>query len=239
MALKEDFKHEERRTIRGEIPQDITVESFEVLVEHEPLTIICSKKGWVRALKGHYKLDTEVKYKEGDGPAFMFHAMSNDKIIIFGQNGRCYTVEAGELPSGRGDGEPVTLMINLPRRLRHRQYVQGHRQESDCRRDKRPRIHRFRRVAGRAPEKKGRQVLRLTDGAKAAVCRIAEGDMVACVAENRKMVVFSVDDLPQMTSGKGVRMQRYPNNGQLSDVTVYHADKGLSWHQPGGAYAHP
>ena len=232
-ALKEDFKHEERRTIRGEIPQDITVESFEVLVEHEPLTIICSKKGWVRALKGHYKLDTEVKYKEGDGPAFMFHAMSNDKIIIFGQNGRCYTVEAGELPSGRGDGEPVTLMINLPVDFGIVSMFKAT--------DKNLIVaatsgHGF-IVSGESlvvRQKKGRQVLRLTDGAKAAVCRIAEGDMVACVAENRKMVVFSVDDLPQMTSGKGVRMQRYPNNGQLSDVTVYHADKGLSWHQPGG-----
>ena len=189
--------------------------------------------GWIRAMKGHLDLSQELKFKDGDGPRFAFHAETTDKIVLFGTNGRFYTLAASNLPGGRGMGEPVRLMIDLPNEA---EIVAFH-------------IHRPGRkllVASTAgdgflvPEdeviaqtRAGRQVLNVKDPVRAAVCRPVAGDHVAVVGENRKLLVFPLDELPEMTRGKGVRLQKYKDGG-LSDATTFTLAQGLSWLDPAG-----
>ncbi|MEL0197886.1 MAG: DNA topoisomerase IV subunit A, partial [Rhodobiaceae bacterium] len=112
--MKASFvKSDSRRTDCAEAPE-IDLDAAEILVEREPITVICSEKGWIRAMKGHQELDSEFKYKEGDGPAFVLHAETTDKILLFAENGRFYTLSGDKLPRGRGFGEPVSLMVDLP-----------------------------------------------------------------------------------------------------------------------------
>jgi topoisomerase-4 subunit A len=206
---------------------------LEAMIEREPITVVCSRMGWIRAMKGHLDLSQELKFKDGDGPRFAFHGETTDKIVLFGTNGRFYTLAASNLPGGRGMGEPVRLMIDLPNEA---EIVAFH-------------IHRPGRkllVASTAgdgflvPEdeviaqtRAGRQVLNVKDPVRAAVCRPVAGDHVAVVGENRKVIVFPLDELPEMTRGKGVRLQKYKDGG-LSDATTFTLAQGLSWLDPAG-----
>ena len=224
-------KTDSRRTDCAEAPQ-IDLDAAEMLVEREPITVICSEKGWIRAMKGHLDLEAEYKFKEGDGPAFIFHAETTDKILAFAENGRFYTLNADKLPRGRGFGEPVSLMVDLPADVD---------------------IVRLMKAAGKqllvaastghgllvpvdaalAQTRSGKQVLNISGTARAVACCIAEGDMVATVGVNRKLLVFGIDEVPEMTRGKGVILQRFKDGG-LADVTVYRAEAGLSWKAGGG-----
>ena len=224
-------KTDSRRTDCAEAPQ-IDLDAAEMLVEREPITVICSEKGWIRAMKGHLDLEAEYKFKEGDGPAFIFHAETTDKILAFAENGRFYTLNADKLPRGRGFGEPVSLMVDLPADVD---------------------IVRLMKAAGRkllvaastghglvvpveaalAQTRSGKQVLNISGTARAVACCVAEGDMVAAVGVNRKLLVFGIDEVPEMTRGKGVILQRFKDGG-LADVTVYSAEAGLSWKAGGG-----
>ena len=224
-------KTDSRRTDCAEAPQ-IDLDAADMLVEREPITVICSEKGWIRAMKGHLDLEAEYKFKEGDGPAFIFHAETTDKILAFAENGRFYTLNADKLPRGRGFGEPVSLMVDLPADVD---------------------IVRLMKAAGRkllvaastghglvvpveaalAQTRSGKQVLNISGTARAVACCVAEGDMVAAVGVNRKLLVFGIDEVPEMTRGKGVILQRFKDGG-LADVTVYSAEAGLSWKAGGG-----
>ena len=224
-------KTDSRRTDCAEAPQ-IDLDAAEMLVEREPITVICSEKGWIRAMKGHLDLEAEYKFKEGDGPAFIFHAETTDKILAFAENGRFYTLNADKLPRGRGFGEPVSLMVDLPADVD---------------------IVRLMKAAGKkllvaastghglvvpveaalAQTRSGKQVLNISGTARAVACCVAEGDMVAAVGVNRKLLVFGIDEVPEMTRGKGVILQRFKDGG-LADVTVYSAEAGLSWKAGGG-----
>jgi topoisomerase-4 subunit A len=205
----------------------------EALVEREPITVVCSQLGWIRALRGHVGADTVPKFRDGDAGRFQFHAETTDRLMLFGSNGRAYTIPAATLPGGRGLGEPVRLMIDLPN-------------EAGI-------LALFVHDPGRellvassagdgfvAPEgevaaqtRAGRQVLNLRGGAVACVCREASGDHVAVVGENRKLLVFPLAELPRMSRGKGVRLQRYKDGG-LSDARTFTLAEGLSWHDPAG-----
>ena len=224
-------KTDARRTDCAEAPQ-IDLDAAEMLVEREPITVICSEKGWIRAMKGHQDLEAEYKFKEGDGSAFIFHAETTDKILAFAENGRFYTLNADKLPRGRGFGEPVSLMVDLPADVD---------------------IVRLMKAAGKqllvaastghgllvpveaalAQTRSGKQVLNISGTARAVACCIVEGDMVATVGVNRKLLVFGIDEVPEMTRGKGVILQRFKDGG-LADVTVYSAEAGLSWKAGGG-----
>ncbi|WP_126979657.1 DNA topoisomerase IV subunit A [Frigidibacter oleivorans] len=206
---------------------------LEAMIDREPITVICSKMGWIRAMKGHQPLDAEVKFKDGDGPRFCFHAETTDRILILGANGRVYTVTGANLPGGRGMGEPLRLMVDLPNEaeivemLLHRP---GERHliassEGDG----------FVVAADEllAQTKAGKQVLNLGPGVKARLLRRVAGDHVAVVGENRKMLVFALDELPDMARGKGVRLQKYKDGG-LSDATTFVLAQGLSWKDPAG-----
>ncbi|MFP4406138.1 DNA topoisomerase IV subunit A [Rhodosalinus sp.] len=206
---------------------------LEAMIEREPVTVVCSQMGWIRALSGHVALDRELKYKDGDGPRFVFHAETTDRLILMGSNGRAYTLSVANLPGGRGMGEPVRLTVDLPNEADIVTLL----------------IHR---PGGRllvassagdgfvAPEdevvaqtRAGKQVLNLRAPAVAKVCRRVAGDRVAVVGENRKMLVFPLSDLPEMGRGKGVRLQKYKDGG-LSDAVTFDAAQGLSWKDPAG-----
>lgn len=230
--LKSTFaKIDHRKTECGEAPI-IDFDPTEILVEREPITIICSQKGWIRAMKGHLETDTEFKYKEGDGPGFVLHAETTDKILLFAENGRFYTLAADKLPRGRGFGEPVSLMVDLPadvdivRLLRangKRMLVaasSGHGMVVET-------------EAAVAQTRSGKQVLNVPGDARAVACCAVDGNMVATVGVNRKLLVFALDEVPVMTRGRGVILQRFKDGG-LADITVFDSDKGLSWQAGGG-----
>jgi topoisomerase-4 subunit A len=189
--------------------------------------------GWIRAMSGHLVLDKALKYKDGDEARFVFHAETTDKLIVFGSNGRFYTLVADNLPGGRGMGEPLRLMIDLPNDVDIVDFF----------------IHNLsvkRLVASTAgdgfivPEaeivaqtRSGRQVLNVKGDVKALLAQPVTGDHVACVGENRKVLVFSLDELPEMGRGKGVRLQKYKDGG-LSDATTFAIQEGLAWKDPAG-----
>ena len=229
-AFGRDYAGGARRTafaVAGEV-EDVPLEA---MIEREPVTVVCSKMGWIRAMSGHLALEKVLKYKDGDEAQFVFHAETTDKIIVFGTNGRFYTLIADNLPGGRGMGEPLRLMIDLPNEVGIVDLF----------------IHDplgKRLVASMAgngfivPEteivaqtRTGRQVLNVKGDVKAILANRVTGDHVACVGENRKVLVFPINELPEMGRGKGVRLQKYKDGG-LSDATTFAIRDGLAWKDP-------
>ena len=220
-----------RRTLVAEAApaKDIPLEA---MIEREPITIIMSQRGWVRAMKGHVALDAAeaLKFKEGDGAAFAFHAQTTDKILLAAEDGRFFTLAADKLPGGRGFGEPVRLMIDLPDGIG---IVNLFPAKADQRillaaSDGKGFVARSSEIVGET--RKGRQVVNIRSGAKLAVARIivAAHNYAAVVGDNRKLVVFPLEELPEMTRGQGVTLQKYRDGG-LSDATSFKFEEGLSW----------
>jgi len=221
-----------RRTELGEPPSDVVV-PLEAVVEREPVTILFSHKGWIRALKGHAEEVADAKYKEGDRARFALHAQTTDKLLVFATNGRFYTIGADKLPGGRGFGDPVRLLFDLPNDqdiVDIRVYRPGQKllvAAADGRGFVVPEDDIV------AQTKAGKQVLNLAEGVEAAACTPADGDMVAVVGENRKLVIFPLEELPEMSRGRGTILQRYKDGG-LSDITTFMRAEGLSWIMGGG-----
>jgi topoisomerase-4 subunit A len=190
--------------------------------------VICSDKNWIRAAKGHLPDISEIKYKEGDRERFAFHAHTTDKLIIFATNGRFYTIGVDKLPGGRGFGEPLSLMIELG----NEQGVVALTVQDPERRllvassDGRGFIVAEKDVA--AQTRAGKQVLNVSGNVEAAVCSPVAGDSVAVVGDNRKMLIFPLAELPEMTRGRGVMLQRY-NAGGLADAVTFDSREGLPW----------
>ncbi|MCT8331773.1 DNA topoisomerase IV subunit A [Albidovulum sediminis] len=206
---------------------------LEAMIEREPITVICSRMGWIRAMKGHQQLDAEVKFKDGDEGRFLFHAETTDRILLVGSNGRFFTLLGANLPGGRGMGEPVRLMVDLPNEadIVDLQIFRPGERLLVASTDGDGFIVASDEVL--AQTRAGKQVLNLRDGAKTQVCRKVAGDHVAVVGDNRKLLVFALDELPEMGRGKGVRLQKYKDGG-LSDATTFVLADGLSWKDPAG-----
>ncbi len=221
-----------RRTELGEPPSDVVV-PLEAVVEREPVTILCSQKGWIRALKGHAEDLADAKYKEGDRARFALRAQTTDKLLVFATNGRFYTIGADKLPGGRGFGDPVRLLVDLPNDqdiVELRVYRPGQKlvvAAADGRGFVVPEDDIVAQTKG------GKQVLNLAEGVEAAVCTPVEGDMLAVVGENRKLSIFPIEELPEMTRGRGTILQRYKDGG-LSDLMTFKRAEGLSWTMGGG-----
>ena len=219
-----------RRTSLAAAPEPVEIPA-EALVEREAVTVLCSEKGWIRAVKGHNISAAEQKYKEGDGPRFAVAAETTDRLIVFGTNGRFYTIGVDRLPGGRGQGEPLRLMIDLPNEhdivamFPHRPGMELLVAASDGRGFV---------VDGEeavAQTRAGKQVLTPAEGAAARVCAQAEsGDAVAFVGDNRRMLIVKLDEIPLMTRGRGVILQRYKAGG-LADAKVFRLADGLTWRQ--------
>ncbi|WP_156839341.1 DNA topoisomerase IV subunit A [Novosphingobium aquimarinum] len=208
-----------------------TVEfSLDAMIEKEPLTVILSAKGWIRAARGHVPLDSDFKFKEGDGPAFAFHAQTTDKLLIALDNGRFYTLGGDKLPGARGFGEPIRTMLDIDASAQivavipHRPKMQLLLASSAGK--------GFAAVSDEllAETRKGRAVVTTKPGVRLEVVREIpeEHDHVAVVGENRKLVVFSLEELPVLAKGQGVMLQRYRDGG-LADATTLKLEDGLSW----------
>ena len=221
-----------RRTTFAEAGETEAI-PIEAMIEREPITVIVSRMGWIRALKGHVALDQEQKFKDGDGPGLAFHAETTDRVLIAGSNGRFYTLMGANLPGGRGMGEPVRLMIDLPNEAEIAAMLVFQPQmkllvaSSDGDGFVVPAEECL------AQTKAGKAVLSLRDGARTAVVRVVAGDHVAVVGENRKVLIFALDELPEMARGKGVRLQKYKDGG-LSDAATFTLADGLQWKDPAG-----
>ncbi|OOY04716.1 DNA topoisomerase IV subunit A [Thioclava sp. F28-4] len=206
---------------------------IEAMIEREPITVILSKMGWIRAMKGHNALDAEVKFKDGDGPMFAMHAETTDRIVAMGSNGRAYTVLGANLPGGRGMGEPLRLMVDLPNEaeVTHLLLPKAGEKYLLASSDGDGFVCPGEELV--AQTKSGKQVLNMKGAAKTTVCSKIDGDTVACVGQNRKLLVFPLEELPEMARGKGVRLQKYKDGG-LSDAKTFTLADGLSWKDPAG-----
>ena len=206
---------------------------LEAMIDKEPITVVCSQMGWIRAMTGHIDLSRELKFKDGDGPRFIFHAETTDRLLVFGNNGRFYTVSAANLPGGRGMGEPLRLMVDLPNDVEIVDILihdpNGQLLVASTAGDGFivPEAEVLAQTRG------GKQVLNVRAPNKALVCKTVNGTHVAVVGENRKVLVFDIEELPEMGRGKGVRLQKYKDGG-LSDATTFTLTEGLSWLDPAG-----
>ncbi len=220
-----------RRTEIAEAPAtvDVPVESF---IERENVTILCSAKSWIRAMKGHIEEDTAaraaIKYKEGDEERFVLNAETTDKILLFASNGRFYTLGGDKLPGGRGLGEPVRLMIDMPPEA---EIIGVTKYQADQKfivasSDGRGFIVKAEDVL--AQTKNGKQVLNVAEKTRAVAFAPLAGDHVAVIGTNRKLLLFKSDELPEMGRGRGVILQKYKDGG-LSDVKSFNLKEGLSW----------
>jgi topoisomerase-4 subunit A len=209
---------------------------LEAMIEREPITVIMSQRGWIRAMKGHVDLSNPeaMKFKEGDGPRYFFHAQTTDKILLASSGGRFYTLGADKLPGGRGFGEPVRLMVDIEGEgdiAALFPAVSGSKlllASSDGR-------GFVTSAAGAIAEtRKGKQVVNLRAGAKLIIVRAVkpEDDYLAAIGDNRKMVAFPLTELPEMSRGAGVQLQRYRDGG-LSDARTFRFSDGISWAMAG------
>jgi topoisomerase IV subunit A len=216
-----------RRSVFADAPE-IDADLDAALVEKEPITVVLSDKGWIRALKGHQDDISKVEFKQGDGLKRAFKASTADKLVMFATNGKFFTLEASQLPGGRGHGEPVRLMVDLEENHDIAEFF----------------VHDPSRkllVASTggygfivpedeviASTRKGKQILNVSEPEEARVCVPVEGDHVATIGENRKMLVFKLDEVNEMTRGKGVILQRF-KDGALCDARCFKKSNGLTW----------
>jgi topoisomerase-4 subunit A len=229
-ALKDKFG-DDRRTRIEEVAPAREID-WSAMIEKEPITVILSQRGWIRAMKGHLALEqvADLKWREGDGPFIHFHAQTTDKLALFASNGRVYTLAGDKLPSARGFGEPVRLFIDLDAEVDIIQLLvirpemkllvassdgKGFITSGD---------------ATLAETRKGKQLVNVRPGGRVAVVRpIVEGaDAVAVIGENRKMLIFPLSELPELARGQGVTLQRY-RDGSLADAIAFPLAEGLSW----------
>jgi topoisomerase-4 subunit A len=225
-----------RRTQIGKAVELVAAEELnEAMTVKEPITVICSQKGWIRAMKGHGHNPKDFKYKDGDRGQFILEAQTTDKVLAFGTNGRFYTITGDKLPPGRGFGEPLRLMVDLPNDadLVGLMLFQPDRKLLVAATDGRGFIVPSNDVL--AQTKNGKQVLSVDGGVEAALCRFIEpeDDHIAVIGKNRKMLVFDLQQVPEMAKGKGVRLQKY-KNGTISDAKTFNWEKGLTYKYAGG-----
>ncbi len=216
-----------RRTELGDAPTEIEV-SNEAYVEREPITVILSDKGWIRAVKGHAIDPDAQKFKEGDRLRQLVPCETTDRLCLFATNGRAYTLRAADLPRGRGDGQPLRLLAEMTNEddiaaLFIWREATRHLVASN--------VGRGFVVKSEdllAEKRTGKTVLNLKPGEEARLCIPAEGDHVAIIGENKKLLIFPLDQIPELTRGAGVMLQKY-KDGTLGDIKVFRATDGLTW----------
>jgi topoisomerase-4 subunit A len=222
-----------RRTSFAQAPEHDAAAIEEALVEREPITVVVSEKGWIRTLRGTVTDLSGIAFKSDDGPKFAFPAETTSKCLVFATNGRFYTLDAAKLPGGRGHGEPIRMFADMEQdadlvavfpHQGGRKFLLGSSQgrgfvvpEDEC----------------LGNTRKGKQVLNVTAPDEAAAIAVVEGELVASIGENRKLVIFPLDQVPDMARGRGVRLQRYKDGG-LSDLKTFTAKEGLTWVDAGG-----
>ena len=229
-SIKEKFG-DERRTRIEEVAATREID-WSAMIEKEPITVILSQRGWIRAMRGHIALDevADLKWREGDGPFIHFHAQTTDRLALFASNGRVYTLGGDKLPGARGFGEPVRLFIDLEAEVEIVQLlvVRPNLKLLIASSDGKGFVTSGESTL--AETRKGKQLVNLRSGAKVAIIRPIgeEADAVAVIGENRKMLVFPLAELPELARGQGVTLQRYRDGG-LADAIALRLADGLSW----------
>jgi topoisomerase IV subunit A len=217
-----------RRTTFAEVPDTSGIDFAEAMVEREPVTVFCSEKGWIRMVKGHQTETADIKYKDGDRERFVLRVETTDKLVVLGTDGRFYTLAVDKLPRGRGFGEPLRLMIDL---ANDAELVSLFKHEPGRRllvAASNGRGFQVDEDEVIAQTRGGKQVMSVGDGVEAKFCVPVEGDSVAVIGNNRKLLVFSLEEVPVMGRGRGVMLQKY-TDGSLADVTTFSFAQGLSW----------
>ncbi|MBB6303011.1 DNA topoisomerase IV subunit A [Rhizobium leucaenae] len=222
-----------RRTQFAEAPETDEAAVQQAMIEKEPITVVVSEKGWIRALKGHISDTSTLTFKEGDGLKVAFPAQTTDKILIVTTGGKAYTLGGDKLPGGRGHGEPLRIMVDMendqdvltafvhdPQR---KQLVASTAGNGFI-------VPEIELVAN---TRKGKQIMNLTTPDETKLLVPVSGDHVAVVGENRKMVVFPLSQIPEMSRGKGVRLQRYKDGG-VGDIKCFAIADGLTWEDSAG-----
>jgi topoisomerase-4 subunit A len=236
--LKEEFEETiekfgsgelgDRRTSLGDAPTVDLDALEEIAVEKAPVTVVCSKLGWVRVMRGHVENEAELKYKDGDAGRFIIRAQTTDKLILVTSDGRGYLLPIDRLPGGRGQGEPLSLQIDLAKGAQAI-YLNVYRADGKlllASTDGRGFLAEEKAIT--AQTKAGKQVFNLDPLSKLLVVTSGDGDHVVTVGSNRKMLIFSASELPVMGRGKGVLLQRF-KDGQLADARTIDLADGLSW----------
>lgn len=218
-----------RRTEIGDAPTTVIV-PIESMIEKEPITVILSEKGWIKTIKTHTDLGDDFKFKEGDKLQFTMHAQTTDKILIFGSDGRFFTLLANDLPSGRGFGEPLRLMIDLGEGNNVIDMRLHNPEGKLIVASKSGRGFIVEESSVVAQTKNGKKVLNVADGDTAEICiSVRENaDTVAVIGTNRKMLIFNIDEMPTMARGRGVMLQKYKGSS-ISDITTFKLEDGLDW----------
>ena len=221
-----------RRTDFAEVTEEIDV-PLEVFVEKEPITVILSQKGWIRYIKGHSDLNDDFKFKDDDALQIAIHAQTTDKIILFDTSGKFFNISANEIPSGRGFGQPLRLMVDLSNNDNicemfvfepKTSYLVASNTGKGFLVDENHLI---------AQTRNGRKIMNVADGEQAVMCRKVTGDSVAIVGENRKLLIFKVEEIPSMARGRGVALQKY-KDGNMSDIQIFNAADGFTYARSGG-----
>ncbi|GAA4534815.1 DNA topoisomerase IV subunit A [Chelativorans composti] len=217
-----------RRTTFGQVAEHDLEDVQQAMIEREPITVILSEKGWIRAMKGHITDLSSLSFKEGDGLKLAFHAQTTDKILMLSTGGKFLTLGADRLPGGRGHGEPVRIIVDL-------EADQDIVTAFPYNPDRKLLVVSYAGNGFIVPEKevlantrKGKQVMNVKAPDEARFCVPVEGDTVAIIGENRKLLVFPVSQIPEMARGKGVRLQRYKDGG-VNDVKTFNIAEGLTW----------
>ncbi|MEJ0009580.1 MAG: DNA topoisomerase IV subunit A, partial [Alphaproteobacteria bacterium] len=217
----------ERRTRITSAPATAKI-SEEAFIEKEPITVVCSKLGWIRAFKGHHDELPDLRFKEGDEASFQLKAKTTDKLIVFGGDGKFYTLACDKLPSAKGQGEPIRLMVDLPNDrdiVSMRVYDEARRLLVAASSGKGFFVEEKNVIA---QTRGGKQVLNVPAGAVAIACADGSGDHVAVIGSNRKLLVFPSDQVPVMARGAGVALQKYKGS-TLTDAKTFNLKDGLTW----------
>lgn len=235
-ATKEKFGKKtalgKRRTEFAEAPADVEV-PLEAMIEKEPITVILSEKGWIRCLKGHADLNDEFKFKDEDSLLFAIHAQTTDKIVLLDTRGKFFSISANDVPSGRGFGQPVRLMIDLANSDQvAAMFVYDKEQKYLIASDK-----GYGFIVDEnhilAQTRNGRKLMNVADNENVIFCLPMTGDYVAIVGENRKLLVFKAEEIPTMARGHGVLLQKY-KDGTISDIQIFKGEEGFSYNRAGG-----
>jgi topoisomerase-4 subunit A len=217
-----------RRTEFTEAPAAVEI-SIEAFIEKEPITIVYSKMGWIRAFKGHFDTMDDLKFKEGDELSCMIKARTTDKVLFFASNGRFYTLTGDRLPRGKGFGEPLRLMIDLPNEddiVEMHVFEGGRKMLLASDQGKGFLVEEDSVVAS---TRNGKQILSLPEGSRAVACRVVQDeDMVAVIGANRKLLAFPLFQMPTMNKGQGVQLMKL-KDARMSDAKVFKREEGLSW----------
>ena len=222
-----------RRTEFSEVEENIEV-PVEIFVEKEPITVILSQKGWIRCVKGYANLNEEFKFKDDDALHLAIHAQTTDKIVLFDTSGKFFNISGSEIPSGRGFGQPLRLMIDLGNNDNicamftfepKASYVIASTDGKGFVVDENHLL---------AQTRNGRKIMNLADGETAIFCKKITGDMAAVVGDNRKMLIFPIEEIPSMARGRGVTLQKY-KEGKLSDMQIFKKEEGFTFEKNTGA----